>query len=490
MNQAMAMEVARQDKRQSIHTFSRSSSSLEDTQGDSADMSAHDAATQTVEEEKQGPTKYWTQGFELELQALRLANATRLAEAGLEHKDLKTLVGESVQRHINQLLDAGRKHAADAVLFQQLAHDMRQTVKGLVAEREKMLALIHTLSCSYSQPLPGAHTGKVVNVAVQTDSTEGQDDLDNGGSLNSKTSEVKVGEATLRVPSQWKNLLKITAKPGAPKMPLLVMARIVREVLQEMRRVVRDNAIKPFPDLVFEYFTFKFGLKTVAETRLKDLISASIEYQTSSELARIFTSLAGLLDIPYEQDAVMLLSTGYDALEMTTDGSSNKSRAWFELGYSTRVSVWCAQKCMHTCARVLKREKRCVCVYVCVCVCIYECVVLCVCLCMCVCVCVCVFVYVYVCVRVSVRVRVCVFVCVCVCVCVCICACVCMCACVCACVCVCVCACVHLCVRTCVRVCVCACVRVRVRVCMRVCACALVCVNAHVFACLCASVSA
>jgi len=337
VGRAMAMEVARQDKRQSIHTFSRSSSSLEDTQGDSADMSAHDAATQTVEEEKQGPTKYWTQGFELELQALRLANATRLAEAGLEHKDLKTLVGESVQRHINQLRDAGQKHAADAVLFQQLAHDMGQTVKGLVAEREKMLALIHTLSCSYSQPLPGAHTGKVVNVAVQTDSTEGQDDLDNGGSLNSKTSEVKVGEATLRVPSQWKNLLKITAKPGAPKMPLPVMARIVREVLQEMRRVVRDNAIKPFPDLVFEYFTFKFGLKTVAETRLKDLISASIEYQTSSELARIFTSLAGLLDIPYEQDAVMLLSTGYDALEMTTDGSSNKSRAWFELGYSARV---------------------------------------------------------------------------------------------------------------------------------------------------------
>jgi hypothetical protein len=33
-------------------------------------------------------------------------------------------------------------------------------------------------------------------------------------------------------------------------MPLAVFTRIAKEVLQEMRRVVRENEAKPFPDLV------------------------------------------------------------------------------------------------------------------------------------------------------------------------------------------------------------------------------------------------
>lgn len=88
---------------------------------------------------------------------------------------------------------------------------------------------------------------------------------------------------------------------------------------------------------------FKFGLKSVAEARLKDTILAAIEYQSQAELARIFAGLAGLLQRPYEQDAVMLLSAGYDALVSTTDGGSTQSRSWFELGpvCGTRDDLLC-----------------------------------------------------------------------------------------------------------------------------------------------------
>ena len=55
--------------------------------------------TQTEPEEKTR-TKYWTEGFELELTALRLANAQRMAELGLQHKDQKGLLGDKLHDSI------------------------------------------------------------------------------------------------------------------------------------------------------------------------------------------------------------------------------------------------------------------------------------------------------------------------------------------------------------------------------------------------------
>ena len=44
---------------------------------------------------------------------------------------------------------AGRKNEADAHLYRQLSEELAASLKGLIAEREKMLALIDKLSSDY-----------------------------------------------------------------------------------------------------------------------------------------------------------------------------------------------------------------------------------------------------------------------------------------------------------------------------------------------------
>ena len=152
------------------------------------------------------------------------------------------------KRRQEKLRAAGDRHQADAQLYKKLSRDLSLSVKGLVSEREKMLALIHQLSAAVA-----AAGGKVVSatlpdhlrhMAVQTDAVSivDGDEEDEGGD---RSAPARSGAA------EWKNIFQKSQKQGGPvKMPLAVFTRIAKEVLQEMRRVVRENEAKPFPDLV------------------------------------------------------------------------------------------------------------------------------------------------------------------------------------------------------------------------------------------------
>jgi hypothetical protein len=291
-----------------------------------------DAETQTEKDER-GPTKYWNEGFEMELQALKLKNVMRMTEAGLQHKDQRKLLGEKVWQEMEELRKGEGERGklkADVLLYKNLANDLGQSIEQLVHERHKMLDLIHSLSLGNPNAVKAKGFDSFRNKAVQTEALETENaflaELEGDGNPDG---------SAMRIPAAWRNAMKKWPN-NRPKMPLPVFQRLVNEVLQEMRRVISDKPDKPFPELVSAFLLCRFGFKILAETRLNDFVAAALEYREASELARIFIRLSGLFE-DYDQDAVMLLSAGYDALERYADGKSTSSRSWFDLNFTTRV---------------------------------------------------------------------------------------------------------------------------------------------------------
>jgi hypothetical protein len=142
---------------------------------------------------------------------------------------------------------------------------------------------------------------------------------------------------------------------------------------------VRETPGKAMPDIVFEYFTQKFGLKSVAVTRLNHLVTAVVEHQGASEWARIFARLSGLSAGDYQQEGVTLFCAAYDALDLYADGPNLNSRSWFDLGFGTRVVLGdclfvtnrlftsggatrslSTQKLKEACDRMVKFQNKCV----------------------------------------------------------------------------------------------------------------------------------
>ena len=239
-------------------------------------------------------------------------------------------------------------------MYQKLANDLGDKVKALLQERKQMLSLIHSLSTAYESMSGNVMAFKskdtFVHKSIQTEFVTVSDGSGGGGGRGLSTlgggggvrvETIKVGNIMVRIPGAWQNLLKLSQKPGhnlkASTMPLPVLNRIVRELLTETRRVVRENPGKAMPDIVCEYFTQKFGLKSVAVTRLNDLVAAVVENQGASERARIFARLSGLSGGDYKQECVTLFCAAYDALDLYADGPNLNSRSWFDLGFVTRV---------------------------------------------------------------------------------------------------------------------------------------------------------
>jgi hypothetical protein len=203
-----------------------------------------DAETQT-EKDDRGPTKYWNEGFEMELQALKLKNVLRMTEAGLQHKDQRTLLGEKLWQEMEELRKGEGERGklkADVLLYKNLANDLGQSIAQLVAERHKMLDLIHSLSLGNPNAVKAKSFDSFWNKAVQTEALETE---------NAVSAELEADGSAMRIPAAWRNAMKKWPN-NRPKMPLPVLQRLVNEVLQEMRRVISDKPDKPFPEIVSE----------------------------------------------------------------------------------------------------------------------------------------------------------------------------------------------------------------------------------------------
>ncbi|EKX40593.1 hypothetical protein GUITHDRAFT_113379 [Guillardia theta CCMP2712] len=280
------------------------------------------AEVETVDRQVQTVEENVSYSADVSTRATRLMNASRMNNVGLGHMiDLENCIGEEGYKAMKNEMKSSSKRGRDV-----MAQQMAKAIKELLAERKKMIQVMETLIASareHAKRAQETEKKETENKFVQTEpisfstkeSASRQVDSEQvGGEVDA------AADSTSKAIRQWKDYLSQFAnKPKASVAPASILYRFLKEI-------------------VYEFTVHKFGLKSVADARLSDLLGSLPAYKDSMPLARIFGRLCGLLEEEYSQDALIFFCSAYDLLESTSMGGSSRSMTWFDLGTSTRAA--------------------------------------------------------------------------------------------------------------------------------------------------------